>query len=206
MIGESVSHYKVTKKIGEGGMGIVYRAEDTKLRRTVALKFLAPELTRSETAKKRFLREAQGASALDHPNICSIHEIDETQDGRIFICMAYYEGASLKEQIAQAPLSVSDAFEIAFSLADALAHTHERGITHRDLKPGNVMITAEGFVKIVDFGLAKLRGGTKVTRTGTTPGTMVAPGITVPLIFDSFTDLVLSQGLPGFFPGFFQGS
>jgi serine/threonine-protein kinase len=172
VIGQSVSHYKILKKIGGGGMGIVYKAEDTKLRRTVALKFLAPELTRDDMAKKRFLHEAQGASALDHPNICSIHEIDETDIGQMFICMSFYEGAALKDQIAEGPLPASDVFEIAYCMADALAHAHERGIVHRDIKPGNIMITAEGFVKIVDFGLAKLRGRSKVTVSGTTLGTV----------------------------------
>ena len=172
MIEKTVSHYKIQRKIGGGGMGIVYKAEDTKLRRTVALKFLAPELTRDETAKKRFLHEAQGASALDHPNICNIHEIDETKKGQMFICMAFYDGTSLKEQIARGRLPVRDVFEIAFCMADALLHAHERGIIHRDLKPGNIMITSEGFVKIVDFGLAKLRGRSKVTVSGTTLGTI----------------------------------
>jgi serine/threonine-protein kinase len=172
MIGQTVSHYRILEELGAGGMGVVYKAEDTKLRRTVALKFLAPELTRDEAAKKRFHHEAQGASALDHPNICSVHEIEETRKGQMFICMAFYDGTSLKEQIAKGRLPIRDVSEIALCMADALAHAHERGIIHRDLKPGNIMITSEGFVKIVDFGLAKLLGRSKITVSGTTPGTI----------------------------------
>jgi len=172
VIGETVTHYRIVKKIGGGGMGIVYQAEDTKLKRTVALKFLPPELTRAERAKKRFLREAQAASALDHPNICSIYEIDETPAGQLFIAMACYEGESLKDRIARAPLPSREAFEVAFCIADGLGAAHDRGIVHRDVKPGNVMITNDGFVKVVDFGLAKLRGASRVTRSGFTPGTI----------------------------------
>ncbi|UCG53430.1 MAG: protein kinase [Candidatus Latescibacterota bacterium] len=167
-----VSHYKIIKKIGGGGMGVVYKALDTKLGRTVALKFLPPGTTRDERAKKRFLHEAQAASLLDHPNICSIHEIDETPEGQVFISMAYYEGVSLRDRISEAPLDVREAFEIVYSVADGLVSAHGRGIIHRDIKPANVMITTDGFVKVVDFGLAKLADRTRVTRTGHTPGTL----------------------------------
>ncbi len=172
MIGRTISHYRILERVGGGGMGVVYRAEDLKLRRTVALKFLAPELTRNEDAKHRFIHEAQAASALDHPNICSIFDIDETPEGQLFIAMACYEGESLKQRIERRKLDVSEAFEIAFSVGQGLARAHASGIIHRDIKPGNVMITSDGFVKVVDFGLAKLIGRSRVTGSGVTLGTV----------------------------------
>ena len=171
MIGHVVSHYRILQKMGGGGMGVVYKAEDLKLRRTVALKFLAPELTRDEDAKKRFLHEAQAASALDHPNICGIHEIDETPEGQLFIAMTCYDGESLKQRIARRRLDVQEAFQIAFAVAQGLGRAHASNIIHRDIKPGNVMITDDGFVKIIDFGLSKLIGRSRVTGSGATLGT-----------------------------------
>ncbi|MDD4858143.1 MAG: protein kinase, partial [Candidatus Krumholzibacteria bacterium] len=171
MIGKTISHYRILEKLGEGGMGVVYKAEDTKLGRTVALKFLPPELTRDPEAKERFIQEAQAASALDHPNICNIHEIDETNDGRMFIVMACYEGESLKAKIERGPLKLDEALDIAVQMARGLAKAHEQEIIHRDIKPANVFITKDGLVKIVDFGLAKLTGKTKLTKTGLTLGT-----------------------------------
>ncbi len=170
MIGKTVSHYRILEKLGEGGMGVVYRAHDTKLDRDVALKFLPPELTRNANAKERFVREAQAASALDHPNICTIHEIDETKDGRTFIAMACYEGESLKERIDRGPLALDEALDIAVQIAQGLAKAHERKILHRDIKPANLLVTNDGLVKIVDFGIAKLAGA-KLTSIGTTVGT-----------------------------------
>jgi len=172
MIGKTVSHYMIHEKIGEGGMGVVYKAVDTKLNRIVALKFLPPELTRDPEAKTRFIREAQAASSLDHPNICTIHEIDETDDGRMFIVMAYYAGQTLKEKISHGPLNLEEAIHIASEIAQGLMKAHERGIVHRDIKPANVLITQDGVAKIVDFGLAKLRGQTKLTKEDTTLGTV----------------------------------
>jgi serine/threonine protein kinase/tetratricopeptide (TPR) repeat protein len=172
MIGQTISHYKILEKLGEGGMGAVYKAEDTKLKRTVALKFLPPELTRDEHSKARFVHEAQAASALDHPNICTIHEIDETEDGRMFICMACYEGTTLTDKISERPLELGEAVDIAMRVAEGLAKAHEQGIVHRDLKPANVLVTKDGQVKIVDFGLAKLAGRTKLTKDGMTAGTV----------------------------------
>jgi len=172
MIGQTISHYKILSKLGEGGMGVVYKAEDTKLKRTVALKFLPPELTRDKAAKTRFIHEAQAASALQHHNICTIHEIDETKDGRLFIAMDCYGGETLKEKIAKGPLPVEEAVDIAHQIAGGLSEAHEAGIVHRDIKPGNIMITRKGVVKLLDFGLAKLTGQTKLTRTGTTVGTV----------------------------------
>jgi len=172
VIGRTVSHYKILEKLGGGGMGVVYRAEDIKLRRPVALKFLPQELTRDEEAKRRFIHEAQAASALQHRNICTIHEIDETPDGQIFICMDCYDGKTLKEKIARGRVPVEEAVDIAIQMAEGLAKAHEAGMVHRDVKPANIIVTKDGEVKILDFGLAKLAGQTKVTRTGTTLGTV----------------------------------
>jgi serine/threonine protein kinase/Tfp pilus assembly protein PilF len=172
MIGKTVSHYKILEKLGEGGMGVVYKAEDTKLKRTVALKFLPAELTRNEEAKKRFIHEAQTASSLDHPNVCTIYEIDETEEGQTFIAMACYEGDSLKKKIERGPLKLEESADIAMQIANGLTKAHEKGIVHRDIKPANIFITTDGMVKILDFGLAKLTGQTKLTRTGSTMGTI----------------------------------
>ena len=172
MIGKTISHYKILEKLGEGGMGVVYKAEDTKLKRTVALKFLPPDLTRDEEAKQRFIHEAQAASALDHPNVCTIYEIDETKDGQTFMAMGCYEGESLKGKISKGPLKIEAAIDIAIQIAQGLNKAHEKGIVHRDIKPANIFITEDGAVKILDFGLAKLAGRTKLTKTGTTLGTV----------------------------------
>ncbi len=151
---------------------MVYKAEDTKLKRMVALKFLPPELTRDDEAKERFVHEAQAASALDHPNICTVYEIDETEDGQMFIAMAYYEGETIKKKIERGPLPIDQTLDLAIQIAQGLAKAHEHGITHRDIKPANVMITKDGVVKIVDFGLAKLAGHARLTKTGMTVGTV----------------------------------
>ncbi len=170
--GTVISHYKIIEKIGEGGMGVVYKAEDTRLKRHVALKFLPPDLTRDSEAKERFTHEAQAASALDHNNICTIHEIDETDDGQMFIAMACYEGETLREKIKRSPLRMEEALDMAIQVAQGLSKAHGRGIVHRDIKPANIMITGDGVVKIMDFGLAKLAGQTRLTRAGTTVGTV----------------------------------
>lgn len=172
IIGKIVSHYKIFEKLGGGGMGEVYRAEDTKLKRSVALKFLPPEFTRDPDSKERFIHEAQAASALDHSNICNIHEINETEDGRIFIVMAYYEGETLKKKIARGPLTLEEATDIALQVVQGLARAHEVGMIHRDIKPANIMITDRGEVKIVDFGLARLAGQSRITKPSTTLGTV----------------------------------
>ena len=171
MIGRTVSHYKILSKLGEGGMGVVYKAEDIRLHRTVALKVLPPELTRNRDAKTRFMHEARAASALQHHNICTIHEIDETPAGQLFICMDCYEGETLREKIARGPLPVSEAVDIAAQIAGGLSEAHRAGMIHRDIKPANIMITRGSVAKILDFGVAKLAGQTKVTRTGMTVGT-----------------------------------
>ncbi len=171
MIGQTISHYKILEKLGEGGMGVVYKAQDAKLKRTVALKFLPLELTREEEAKKRFVHEAQAASALQHNNICTIHEIGETDDGQMFICMDCYEGGTLKDRIAHGPLKVEEAIDLVMQVAEGLAEAHSQEILHRDIKPANIMVTRKGVVKVVDFGVAKLPGRTKLTKTGSTVGT-----------------------------------
>jgi TolB-like protein/Flp pilus assembly protein TadD len=171
MIGKTISHYRIMERLGEGGMGVVYRAEDLKLKRTVALKFLPPDLTRDAEAKRRFVVEAQAASALDHPNICTIHEIDEADDGRMFMCMACYEGETVKEKLQSGPLPLADALDIAIGVAQGLAKAHERGIIHRDIKSANILVTDDAHVRILDFGLAKLRDQPDLTVPGTTLGT-----------------------------------
>jgi serine/threonine protein kinase len=173
VIGQTISHYKITDKLGEGGMGVVYKAEDTRLDRPVALKFLAPHLLRDDEGRKRFEREAKAAAKLDHPNICMVFEIDEA-DGRTFIVMAFLEGQPLSERIKEGPLKLTEALSIAIQMAEGLEAAHEKGITHRDIKPDNVMLMAgsRGLVKLMDFGLAQLAGSSKFTREGTTLGTV----------------------------------
>ena len=170
MLGETISHYKIIEKLGEGGMGVVYKAEDTKLRRTVALKFLSPHALGTEEEKARFIHEAQAAAALNHPNICTIYEVDESED-RSYIAMEYIEGPSLKDIIASGPLKMEEAQRIAMQVAEGLHEAHQKQIVHRDVKPANIMITARGRVKIMDFGMAKSPGLAKLTREGTTLGT-----------------------------------
>src|SRR5215471_9414610 len=152
---ESISHYRIISKLGEGGMGEVYLGEDTRLGRKVAIKVLPLRSLDDEHARKRFLREAQAAATLDHPNICSIHEIGE-ENGARFIVMQYIEGETLAERISRSPVDLRDAFEIAVQIADALAEAHSRGIIHRDIKPMNIMLSARGRAKVLDFGLAKI--------------------------------------------------
>jgi len=171
MIGRTIRHYKILEELGRGGMGVVYKAQDTKLDRTVALKFLPPALTADADAKQRFIHEARAASILDHPNICTIHEISETDDGRIFIAMACYEGETLKEKIDRGPLKLEEAVDIASHIALGLEKAHNQGIVHRDIKPANIFLTRDGQVKIMDFGLAKSRGQTRLTKADTTLGT-----------------------------------
>jgi serine/threonine protein kinase/Tfp pilus assembly protein PilF len=172
MIGQIVSHYRIISKIGEGGMGIIYKAQDIKLKREVALKFLPPDLTRDQEAKERFIREAQTVSGLDHPNICTVYEIDETKDGQLFIAMACYKGKSLKEKLKDENITLEEAVDITLQVTNGLLKAHNQGIAHRDIKPANIFVTIDGVVKILDFGLAKLAGQSSLTRTGSTPGTV----------------------------------
>jgi len=171
MVGETILHYKIIEEIGAGGMGVVYKAEDTKLQRTVALKFLSEDVIREEEAKQRFIREARSASKLDHPNICTIHAVEE-EDGKLFIAMAYYEGETLQEVIDKGPMKIDEALTITNKIAEGLNEAHSKGIIHRDIKPSNIMLTDRGQIKIMDFGLAKSIAGSMVTKAGTTLGTI----------------------------------
>ena len=170
MIGQTISHYKITAKLGEGGMGVVYKAEDTKLRRIVALKFLSTATLGDEDEKARFFREAQAAALLDHPNIAAVHDIEET-DGQTFMAMAFIDGPTIGEKIKERPLKMEEALDIAIQICEGLKEAHEQGVTHRDVKPANIMLTRKGRVKITDFGLAHLAGRSKLTKSGTTLGT-----------------------------------
>ena len=171
MAGRTISHYKITEKLGEGGMGVVYKAEDTKLDRTVALKFLAGHLLNDEEAKARFLREAKAAAGLHHPNICPVYEISEAE-GRTFLSMAFIEGEPLEARIERGPLALKEALEIGRQIAEGLEAAHEKGVVHRDIKPANVMVDAKGRATIMDFGLAHLTEASRLTKTDQTMGTV----------------------------------
>ncbi len=213
MIGKTISHYKILEKLGGGGMGVVYKAEDTKLDRTVALKFLPPHLHLDEEAEKRFISEAKAASSFDHPNICTIHDIDKTDDdpttaGRqLFIVMACYEGETLKKKIEKEPIKIEGAIDIVSQVAEGLKKAHKKGIVHRDIKPANIFITNDGIAKILDFGLAKISSQAQITTMGTTMGTVgyMSPEQTKGEEVDHRTDIwslgvVLYQMLSGSLP------
>ena len=168
MINTVISHYKILEKLGEGGMGVVYKAQDTTLDRMVALKFLPDHVAASEQDSTRFLQEARAAAALNHPNICTIHSIDNA-DGRSFIVMEFVDGQMLLEKKSSLPLK--QAIDFGIQIAEGLAAAHEKGVVHRDIKPENIMVRRDGIVQVMDFGLAKLRGATRLTKEGSTVGT-----------------------------------
>jgi len=177
VIGKSFSHYIILEKLGEGGMGVVYKAEDTSLDRIVALKFLSPHALISEENKTRFVREAKAAASLLHPNVATIFEYGEADDpdsgqSMSFIAMEYVEGQTLTGKIDEKPVPLPDALDIAIAIAEALSKAHTNGITHRDIKSDNIMVSSDGTVKVMDFGLSEIKGNTKVTKEGTTVGTI----------------------------------
>ncbi|MCB0833342.1 MAG: protein kinase, partial [Bacteroidetes bacterium] len=171
MIGQTISHYKILEKLGEGGMGVVYKAEDTKLDREVALKFLPHHISSSDVDRARFLQEAKAAAVLNHPNICTIHDIAEDA-GEQFIVMEYVDGVTMKDKFSPAPLKLNDAVNYAIQIGEALQEAHSKGIVHRDVKSENIMVNSKNQVKVMDFGLAKLRGSVKLTKSSSTTGTL----------------------------------
>jgi len=210
LIGQTIGSYVIVARVGGGGMGVVYQARDTRLGRTVALKFLPPQWSHDDEARQRFVREAQAASATNHPNICTIHDIETAPDGQLFIVMAYYEGQTLKQRLASGPLTIDEALDIATQIADGLAKAHAQNVVHRDIKPGNVMLTEDG-VRIVDFGLATFADALKLTVEHSTLGTAayMSPEQVRGLAADARSDVwavgvILYEMLAGHVP--FQGS
>jgi len=211
MIGKTISHYYILEKLGEGGMGIVYKAQDTRLERLVALKFLPPDLSDAPEAKQRFITEARAASALNHPNVATVYDIGEGEL-RSFIAMELVEGETLKSRLKGGRLSIEQVKAMGLQIAEGLQAAHSKGIVHRDIKPDNLLLTRDGHIKIMDFGVAKLGNGLNMTRTGTTVGTLayMSPEQLVAENVDNRSDLwsfgiVLYEMLTGELP-FRRGS
>jgi serine/threonine protein kinase/Tfp pilus assembly protein PilF len=207
MVGKVVASFEIVDKIGGGGMGVVYKARDLKLGRFVAMKFLTAEPRADQVTKARFIQEARAVSILDHPNICTIYQVGETDDGQMYIVMGFYEGETVDLKIARGPLRVEEAVAIAAQTAAGLAKAHEVGITHRDIKPANILVTPGGLVKVLDFGIAKLGEGAHLTREGTAVGTLpyMSPEQLAGEAVDGRTDIwslgvVLYQMLAGRLP------
>ena len=171
MVGKTIAHYKVLARLGEGGMGVVYTAEDTRLQRTVALKFLPHRSSGDQKEQERLLHEARAAATLNHPNICTIYAIEEVE-GELFIVMEYVEGMHLREKVQAGKMSAQEALGYGIQTAEALQEAHSKGIVHRDIKTENIMVNERGQVKVMDFGLAKLKGALRMTKSRSTVGTL----------------------------------
>jgi serine/threonine protein kinase len=194
MIGQTISHYKILEKLGSGGMGVVYRAEDTRLGRHVALKFLPGQFAQNRQALERFQREARAASALNHPNICVIFDIGD-HEGQPFIVMEFLEGQTLRHFLKDGPLSANQLLEFGLQISEALDAAHSRGILHRDIKPDNVFVTTSGHIKLLDFGLAKLLELNPEGAHNTAPGPLTAAGMAVGTPYYMSPDQLLDRKL-----------